>query len=319
MNGKRFKGKAYNPNGEIIYELNKQKNGRIIEYDDYGNLLFDGEYLNGKRNGKGKEYDFGELIYEGEYLNDKRNGKGKEYNKSKTFIFEGEFYNDLKWTGTAYNNGGILYKLKNGKCNSIVELINDGSLFFKGQYVDGKRYGKGIEYYNKYYNFVGEYLNGKRHGIGKEYQYGKLIYEGEFLNDERNGKGKEYFDSELKYEGGFLNGKRHGKGKEYFVSEVTYAEGVKKISYEINEGKLIYDGEYLYGHKYKGKSYQNGKLEYEGEFLFDRKWNGKGYGEHGNIIYELNKGTGKVKEYHPNGHLKFDGEYLNGKKNGKGK
>ena len=252
-------------------------------------------------------------------MNDKRNGKGKEYNKSKTFIFEGEFYNDLKWTGTAYNNRGILYELKNGKCNSIVELINDGSLFFEGQYVDGKRYGKGIEYYNKYYNFVGEYLNGKRHGIGKEYQYGKLIYEGEFLNDERNGKGKEYFDSELKYEGGFLNGKRHGKGKEYFVSEVTYAEGVKKISYEINEGKLIYDGEYLYGHKYKGKSYQNGKLEYEGEFLFDRKWNGKGYGEHGNIIYELNKGTGKVKEYHPNGHLKFDGEYLNGKKNGKGK
>ena len=30
LNGKRFKGKAYNPNGDIIYELNKQKNGRII-------------------------------------------------------------------------------------------------------------------------------------------------------------------------------------------------------------------------------------------------------------------------------------------------
>ena len=33
--------------------------------------------------GKGKEYDEydGELIFEGEYLNGKRNGKGKEYNK----------------------------------------------------------------------------------------------------------------------------------------------------------------------------------------------------------------------------------------------
>ena len=41
---------------------------------------FKGEYLNGKRNGKGKEYDkFGKLIFEGEYINGERNGKGKEY------------------------------------------------------------------------------------------------------------------------------------------------------------------------------------------------------------------------------------------------
>ena len=44
-------------------------------------MIFEGEYLNGKRNGKGKEYDYyGNLIFEGEYLNGKRwNGKGKEY------------------------------------------------------------------------------------------------------------------------------------------------------------------------------------------------------------------------------------------------
>ena len=51
--------------------------------------LFLEEYLNGKRNGKGKEYDeFGELIFEGEYLNGQRNGKGKEYYKGE-LIFEG--------------------------------------------------------------------------------------------------------------------------------------------------------------------------------------------------------------------------------------
>ena len=44
------------------------------EYDSYGKLLFEGEYLNGERNGKGKEYDYydGELIFEGEYLNGER-------------------------------------------------------------------------------------------------------------------------------------------------------------------------------------------------------------------------------------------------------
>ncbi len=38
-----------------------------------GILEYEGEYSNGKRNGKGKEYDYsGKLIFEGEYLNGKR-------------------------------------------------------------------------------------------------------------------------------------------------------------------------------------------------------------------------------------------------------
>ena len=43
-------------------------NGKIKEYE-YNNIIkFEGEYLNGKRNGKGKEYRFGDLVFEGEYL-----------------------------------------------------------------------------------------------------------------------------------------------------------------------------------------------------------------------------------------------------------
>ena len=50
---------------------------------------FEGEYLNGERNGKGKEYYYGKLIYEGEYLNGKWNGKGKEYDNDGKLKFEG--------------------------------------------------------------------------------------------------------------------------------------------------------------------------------------------------------------------------------------
>ena len=41
-----------------------------MEYNYYNEkLIFEGEYLNGKRNGKGKEYyDNDKLIFEGEYL-----------------------------------------------------------------------------------------------------------------------------------------------------------------------------------------------------------------------------------------------------------
>ena len=35
--------------------------------------MFEGEYLNNERNGKGKEYDEkGHILFEGEYLDDKR-------------------------------------------------------------------------------------------------------------------------------------------------------------------------------------------------------------------------------------------------------
>ena len=52
---------------------------------------------------------FGNLRYEGEYLNGKRNGKGKEYEKSK-LIFEGEYLYDYKLNGKFYLNGKLEYE-----------------------------------------------------------------------------------------------------------------------------------------------------------------------------------------------------------------
>ena len=57
-------------------------------------MIFKGEYLNGERNGKGKEYGYEDkLVFEGEYLNGKRNGKGKEYDINGKLIYEGEYLN----------------------------------------------------------------------------------------------------------------------------------------------------------------------------------------------------------------------------------
>ena len=52
-------------------KLEKKISEKVKGYNDI--LKFEGEYLNGKRHGKGKEYDGnGQLIFEGEYLNGKR-------------------------------------------------------------------------------------------------------------------------------------------------------------------------------------------------------------------------------------------------------
>jgi len=161
INYKYFTGKY------IIYESSK------IEKEYYGYadaLTYEGEYKNGERNGKGKEYyDNGNLIFEGEYLNGKRNGKGKEYFNCK-LIFEGEYLNNKRLVGIGYdiNGGDIMYTLSNNINGNGKEYGYDGSLVFEG-----------------------EYLNGKRNGKGKEYNYfGKLVFEGEYKNDIKwNGKG----------------------------------------------------------------------------------------------------------------------------------
>jgi len=69
-----------------------KSNGKVKKYNIYNDkLLFEGEYLNGKRKGKDKEYNFdGSILFEGEYKDGKRNGKGKKYYDNEILKFERE-------------------------------------------------------------------------------------------------------------------------------------------------------------------------------------------------------------------------------------
>ena len=284
LNGERNgKGKEYDYSGILKFEgeyLNGERNGKGKEYDYNGNLNFEGEYLNGERNGKGKEYDYsGILKFEGEYLNGKRNGKGKEYDYNGNLIFEGEYLNGKKLLETKYDK----------KEKIINEFKNINEIEKKNNFNDDKSI------------FKGEYLIEK---VKDYYYYDQLRYKIEYYsNDKRKGKGKEYsnYNGELEFEGEYLNKIRNGKGKEYYKN-----------------GQLKFEDFYLYGYKLKGKLYIN-HIEFEGNFLFNNKWHGKGFDKNGNIIYEIINGNGKVKEYFDDGERRFEGEYLNGKRNGKGK
>ena len=105
-------GKEYD-DGVLVFEgeyLNGERNGKGKEFNICGKLAFEGEYLNGKINGKGKEYDYnGKLRYKGEYLNGLRNGKGKEYDYDGKLRFEGEYLNGkINCKGKEYDYRGIL-------------------------------------------------------------------------------------------------------------------------------------------------------------------------------------------------------------------
>ena len=96
MNGKKWNAKIYDINKNVISEL-KNGNGFIIVFGFNGTLDFEGEYLNGLKNGKCKEYyDSSHIKSEGEYLNGQINGTYREYDYQGNLIFKGEFLNGKK-------------------------------------------------------------------------------------------------------------------------------------------------------------------------------------------------------------------------------
>ena len=113
----------------------REKNGNGKEYDKKDRLIFEGEYLNWKRNGHGKEYKKEKLIFEGEFLNGVRSGKGKEYDKWEELIFEGEYLNGEK----------------SGKGK---EYYPNVKLKFEGEYLNGRRNSYGKKYSYSCENFL---------------------------------------------------------------------------------------------------------------------------------------------------------------------
>ena len=95
----------------IFTYLNEETKLEIIKYNKYlqnilnikliNYMFLSGSYIIYETNRKGKEY-YGEddsLRFEGEYLNGKRNGKGKEYDDEGNLIFEGEYLINQEYKG----------------------------------------------------------------------------------------------------------------------------------------------------------------------------------------------------------------------------
>ena len=250
---------------------------------------FSKRYIIYEKNNITKEYNINDhLLFKGKYFNGMRNGKGREY-YSGILKFEGNFVD--------------------GKKNGYGEECDyENRPIFKGEYLNNNKWnGKG---YDKNGEIIYEIHNGN--GEIKEFNmFGDLIFEGECKNGEINGKGKEYHDEKIIFEGEYKNGKRNGKGKDYLL------------------GCLIFDGEYNNGLPWNGKGYKDNKVVYEikngiGHISFFDRGNQFCQTEfEGELIN--GKLNGKCKEYELDEFfefsgerkLKFEGEYLCGKRKGK--
>ena len=293
------KGKEFDSYTDIlIYEgeyLNELKNGKGKEYYSNGQLKFEGEYLKGKRNGEGKEYDHGGLIFEGTYINGIKNGIGKEF----------------------YSKGISLFNINNTyehqKSMDIKDFYSKNRLKFYGVYKNGKKWsGIGLDIFN---NILYELKEGK--GLVKEYnEHNSLLFDGEYDNGEKNGIGNEYApNGKLLFAGLYLNGKKwYGESIALNTSRkglhIKDGEGLF-IEYDV-KNNIIYEGLYINGER-NGNGREIIPVSNEGNFIILEERNVTFEGE-----YLNNKRNGEGKEY-INSKIVFKGKYLMEKKMDMGK
>ena len=148
--------------------------------------IYEGEYKNGKPNGKGSmtSYD-NKTIYDGDWVNGKKEGTGTliisdEYN------YTGPFEKDC-FSGT----GGVL-------CD------NKGNIY-EGDFEKGKFEGYGHYKMANGDNYIGEFKEGLFHGKGQYNDKEGNIFDGEFKKGKKDGEGVLIKKNGEKLEGKFKN------------------------------------------------------------------------------------------------------------------
>lgn len=263
------------PDGTIMYRGGVKKNdfghdiydGKGTLFDQEGQPLYEGEFINHMKQGNGIMYLKGQLIYQGEFIQNKKQGNGILY-KDGQIHYEGHFRNDLM------DGYGILYYEEDviapyQELRSMYPHLNQPQ--YEGDFVHGMKKGKGKQYYPT----------------------GFLQYEGDFIWHHMQGAGKLYYPAEsptgeeldrgvttLYYEGYFFEDLKHGKGKVYSRESVLEAEGHFKEDAMTGHGTLYYDngqasyiGDLVQGKKHGRGDYYNeeGKIIYSGEFINDER------------------------------------------------
>lgn len=232
-------------NGREVRVLREMEGERMIEYDDRGNKRYEGgwigDWIEGvKRNGRGKEYnDKGEVIYEGEFdrgdryvvlmkvKKGKMKGMFEERSKSGELLSVGEYKKKGRMKEGRcfeYRNGVLmrecLYEknemkevMREWKGGVMIEYEGGVRVYeggYKGSVEDGfVREGEGEEYVNDGNELVysGGFVNGVREGRGRVLKNGIVIYEGEMKYGYPNGKGRRMNeDGDVSYRGEWKNG-----------------------------------------------------------------------------------------------------------------
>lgn len=158
--------------------------------------------------------------HDGEWQNGKKNGKGTLTYKNGDRL-EGEWKEDGYVKGVFIYKNGDRYEgdwSKDGtKKNGIGTLTYASGSVYVGEFQDGEINGKGNITFpkgekTKNKSYDGYWKNSKYNGLGTMIWYNGSRYEGQWLDGKLHGYGEYTFPDGDRYEGGWENDKRHGSG-----------------------------------------------------------------------------------------------------------
>lgn len=102
-------------NGKEVMKLKEMNNGIMVEYDSNGTKVYEGTFKDSlnegfPRNGHGKEFNRDELLYEGNWENGKKSGRGNSYLRG-SLVYSGTWQNNLpNDEGTLMDDGDVKYQ-----------------------------------------------------------------------------------------------------------------------------------------------------------------------------------------------------------------
>lgn len=217
------------------YKEDKDKNQILHGTGEYISQAFryNGEFKDGKKQGKGVYVWANGDKFEGDFANDQVSGKGR-WQFASGDVYTGDVLNAVMvGKGVLVAKNGDRYEglFADGKPNGLGVYVFANGDKFEGSMVAGKMSGKGTYTNKRGDKFIVPFVDGVPNGNGVyEFANGDR-YAGEIQNGLLTGKG-EYFHSDgQRSEGMYVNGLLNGPGKFYYNNgswfEGTFEGGLK--------------------------------------------------------------------------------------------
>jgi hypothetical protein len=244
--------------------------GHGTERDANGQLLYEGDWVNGIREGQGLlKTPVGE--YSGEFLAGKKHGKGTDSFVSGS-TYTGQFIeNQRHGHGVISHSNGSVYdgQWKLGERCGQGKYVESNGYAYSGEWEHDLKHGQGFETIDEDNSYQGPFCRGVRHGKGKtttskssqsalpreESQTGNCIHEGMYVQNKKCGVGTETYPDGSCYYGVWSDDMKHGPGLLKIANDVTYhvifnedtivdifysteAEGDNSFSFSTAQGNL---------------------------------------------------------------------------------
>ena len=303
---------------QIIDELKSEKNFLIKSDEMYSfSDMYNKQGFGIIKSLKKYNFDSNPILYEGYFIDGKKNGEGVE--RKDSCFFYGNFENNKKkgLGFTKENNNKIveigIYNQNENTLDFIV--IRNFNETYIGEMYNGIRFGKAI-HLSPYFRYEGEFISNRFNGFGTKFCNDSLQI-GEFRNNDHvTGihinyfTGKKIFFETINH---FIIG--------YYQTNDYYFEGEFYLSLTIRIGSMYYkNGDYYSGefsHNFLYEGY--GIFIEKHSYIYEGKWSKnkkQGYGriiyKNGNIYYGEFK-SDKIEGY---GEFCFEnGNILKGKFN----